>query len=192
MQSYFVECKIIHTFSFDARWRRLVRFKHRPLLQRGRNSHCPLDRRFDGSPKQFGHCRNENNFCSYWDSNPDIPVRKFVIHKTLDRNIGIWTRIQPCDVQYWHLAKIQNLISYRASSRDVYGHQQVAREHKASVFGPTVSGLRHFPGIPLAFPRDRVSGCMIISYLTQKRITHHCNNRRLHVRYNISSAEKHS
>ena len=169
MQSCFVECKIIHTLSFRAGWRRLVSFKPRPPLQRRRNSHLPLDGRLDGTPKQFGNCRKKNNFCSSWESNPDCPVRKFVIHKTLDRNIDIWTRIQTCDVQYWHLAKNKGLISYRVSSRDVYGHQQVAGEHKASIFGSTVCGLRHFLGIPLAFPRDLVSGCMIISYLTQKK-----------------------
>jgi hypothetical protein len=173
MQSYFVECKIIHTLSLGTRWRRLVSFKPRPLLQRGRNSHYPLDRKLDGTPKQFGNCRNENNLCSCWESNPDIPVKKFVIHKNLDRNIDVWTRIQTCDVQYWHLAENKDLISYRASSREVYGHQQVAGKDKASAFGATACGLRHFPGIPLAFPRDRVSGCMIISYLTctKKRVT---------------------
>jgi len=91
-----------------------------------------------------------------------------------------------------NLQKNKGLISYRPSSRDVYGHQQVAGEHKASVFGSAVCGVRHFPGIPLAFPRDRVSGCMIISYLTQKRVTHRCNNRGLYVRYNMSPAKKRS
>jgi hypothetical protein len=67
------------------------------------------------------------------------------------------------------LQYIEGLISYRACSRVVYGHQQVAGELKTSVFGPTVCGLRHFPGIPLAFPRDRVSGCMIISCLTHTK-----------------------
>jgi hypothetical protein len=105
MQSYFVECKIIRTISFGARWRRLVSFKPRPLLQQERNFHYPLDRRLDGTPKQFGHCRNKNSLCSCWESNPDIPVRKFVIQKTIDRNIDVWTRIQTCDIQYWHLAK---------------------------------------------------------------------------------------
>jgi len=55
MQSYFVECKITHTRSLGARWRRLVSFKPRPHLQRGRNFHYPSDRRLDGTLKQFEH-----------------------------------------------------------------------------------------------------------------------------------------
>jgi len=154
----------------------------------------PLDGRLDGTPKIFEIVKKkkkqflfplgiEPRLSGYEIRNPQDPRQKESTSGPGFKHVTFSTDT---------LQKNKGLISCRTSYCDVYGHQQVAGEHKASVFGSTVCGLRHFPGIPLAFPRDLVSGCMIISYLTQKRVTHRCNNRSLDVRYDISPATKRS
>jgi hypothetical protein len=152
-----------------------------------------LNRRLDGTPDGLDIVEkktisvpdgNRTPITRLVNCNPQDPRQK---DRYMNQDSNTWLSVlTPCQ-------KNKVLISYSACCRDAYDHQQVAGETKASAFGSTVCKLTSFPGIPLAFPRDRVAGCMIISYLThKKRVAHHCNNRRLHVICSTSPAKKRS